>query len=148
LTRRSAGTIALAAAAIVLLALTLRIAVASLSPLLTRIGEEFPLPAVVVGLIGMAPPVAFALAGMVTPAIERRLGLERSVLIAAITAAVMLGLRAAALDAWSLLGATAGVFAAVGVANVLIPTVVKKYFPERIGLMTTVYSTAMAVASA
>ena len=147
MTRRSAGTIALAAAAIVLLALTLRIAVASLSPLLTRIGEEFPLPAVVVGLIGMAPPVAFALAGMVTPAIERRLGLERSVLVAAITAAVMLGLRAAAVDAWSLLGATAGVFAAVGVANVLIPTVVKKYFPERIGLMTTVYSTAMAVAT-
>ncbi len=68
-------------------------------------------------------------------------------LIAAITAAVMLGLRAAAVDAWSLLGATAGVFAAVGVANVLIPTVVKKYFPERIGLMTTVYSTAMAVAT-
>ncbi|MDR6689896.1 CP family cyanate transporter-like MFS transporter [Microbacterium sp. 1154] len=147
MTRRSAGTIALAAAAIVLLALTLRIAVASLSPLLTRIGEDFPLPAAVVGLIGMAPPVAFALAGMVTPAIERRLGLERSVLIAAVTAAVMLGLRAAAVDAWSLLGATAGVFAAVGVANVLIPTVVKKYFPERIGLMTTVYSTAMAVAT-
>ena len=130
-----------------LLALTLRIAVASLSPLLTRIGEDFPLPAAVVGLIGMAPPVAFALAGMVTPAIERRLGLERSVLIAAVTAAAMLGLRAAAVDAWSLLGATAGVFAAVGVANVLIPTVVKKYFPERIGLMTTVYSTAMAVAT-
>ncbi|PNW10020.1 MFS transporter [Microbacterium testaceum] len=147
MTRRRAGTIALAAAAIVLLALTLRIAVASLSPLLTRIGEDFPLPAAVVGLIGMAPPVAFALAGMVTPAIERRLGLERSVLIAAVTAAAMLGLRAAAVDAWSLLGATAGVFAAVGVANVLIPTVVKKYFPERIGLMTTVYSTAMAVAT-
>lgn len=147
MTRRRAGTIALAATAVVLLALTLRIAVASLSPLLTRIGEEFSLPAAVVGLIGMAPPVAFALAGMVTPAIERRLGLERSVLIAAVTAAAMLALRAAAVDAWSLLGATAGVFAAVGVANVLIPTVVKKYFPERIGLMTTVYSTAMAVAT-
>ncbi|WAC70498.1 CynX/NimT family MFS transporter [Microbacterium sp. SL75] len=147
MTRRRAGTIALAATAVVLLALTLRIAVASLSPLLTRIGEEFSLPAAVVGLIGMAPPVAFALAGMVTPAIERRLGPERSVLIAAVTAAAMLALRAAAVDAWSLLGATAGVFAAVGVANVLIPTVVKKYFPERIGLMTTVYSTAMAVAT-
>lgn len=147
MTRRRAGTIALTATAVVLLALTLRIAVASLSPLLTRIGEEFSLPAAVVGLIGMAPPVAFALAGMVTPAIERRLGLERSVLIAAVTAAAMLALRAAAVDAWSLLGATAGVFAAVGVANVLIPTVVKKYFPERIGLMTTVYSTAMAVAT-
>ncbi|SDO39306.1 MFS transporter, CP family, cyanate transporter [Microbacterium sp. ru370.1] len=147
MTRRAAGTLALAAAAIVLLALTLRIAVASLSPLLVVIGRDFPLPAAVVGLIGMAPPVAFALSGMVAPAIERRLGLERSVLIAAIVAASMLGLRAAAVDAWTLLAATAGVFAAVGVANVLIPAVVKKYFPERIGLMTTVYTTTMAVAT-
>ncbi len=147
MTSRRAGTIALAAAAVVLLALTLRIAVASLSPLLTVIGRDFEVPAALVGLIGMAPPVAFALSGMVTPALERRLGLERTVLIAAVVGATMLSLRAAAVDAWSLLAATAGIFAAVGVGNVLLPTVVKKYFPDRIGLMTTVYSTTMAVAT-
>ncbi|MBD8217081.1 MFS transporter [Microbacterium sp. CFBP 13617] len=138
---------ALAAAAIVLLALTLRIAVASLSPLLTTIQRDFDVPAAIVGLIGMAPPVAFALAGTVTPAIERRIGLERLVLVAAVVAAAMLGLRAAAIDAFSLLAATAGVFGAVGIANVLLPAVVKKYFPTRIGVMTTVYSTTMAVAT-
>jgi CP family cyanate transporter-like MFS transporter len=147
LTPRAAGTVAWAAAAIVLLALTLRIAVASLSPLLTIISRDFPLPAAVVGLIGMAPPVAFALSGVVTPVIERRVGLERLVLLAAIAAAATLGLRALATDAWTLLAATAGVFASVGVANVLIPAVVKKYFPERVGLMTTVYTTTMAVAT-
>ena len=147
MTSRRAGTVAWAAAAIVLLALTLRIAVASLSPLLTAISRDFPLPAAVVGLIGMAPPVAFALSAVVTPAIERRVGLERLVLIAAATAAAMLGLRAVAVDAGTLLAATAGVFAAVGVANVLLPAVVKKYFPDRVGLMTTVYSTTMAVAT-
>lgn len=147
MTPRAAGTVAWAAAAIVLLALTLRIAVASLSPLLTIISRDFPLPAAVVGLIGMAPPVAFALSGVVTPVIERRVGLERLVLLAAIAAAATLGLRALAMDAWTLLAATAGVFASVGVANVLIPAVVKKYFPERVGLMTTVYTTTMAVAT-
>ncbi len=96
----------------------------------------------------MAPPVAFALSAVVTPVIERRVGLERLVvLIAAAAAAAALGLRAVAVDAWTLLAATAGVFAAVGVANVLIPAVVKKYFPERVGLMTTVYTTTMAVAT-
>ncbi|KZE33957.1 MFS transporter [Microbacterium sp. T32] len=147
MTSRRAGTVVWAAAAIVLLALTLRIAVASLSPLLSAISRDFPLPAPVVGLIGMAPPVAFALSAVVTPAIERRVGLERLVLIAAATAAAMLGLRAVAVDAGTLLAATAGVFAAVGVANVLLPAVVKKYFPDRVGLMTTVYSTTMAVAT-
>lgn len=147
MTPRRAGMAALAAAAIVLLALTLRIAVASLSPLLTTIQRDFDVPAAIVGLIGMAPPVAFALAGTVTPAIERRIGLERLVLVAAVIAAAMLGLRAAAVDAFSLLAATAGVFGAVGIANVLLPAVVKKYFPTRIGVMTTVYSTTMAVAT-
>lgn len=147
MTPRRAGTVAWAAAAIVLLALTLRIAVASLSPLLAVISRDFALPAAVVGLIGMAPPVAFALSAVVTPAIERRVGLERLVLIAAVAAAAALGLRVVAVDAWTLLAATAGVFAAVGVANVLIPAVVKKYFPERMGLMTTVYTTTMAVAT-
>ena len=147
MTPRRAGMAALAAAAIVLIALTLRIAVASLSPLLTTIQRDFDVPAAIVGLIGMAPPVAFALAGTVTPAIERRIGLERLVLVAAVVAAAMLGLRAAAVDAFSLLAATAGVFGAVGIANVLLPAVVKKYFPTRIGVMTTVYSTTMAVAT-
>lgn len=147
MTPRRAGMAALAAAAIVLLALTLRIAVASLSPLLTTIQRDLDVPAAIVGLIGMAPPVAFALAGTVTPAIERRIGLERLVLVAAVVAAAMLGLRAAAVDAFSLLAATAGVFGAVGIANVLLPAVVKKYFPTRIGVMTTVYSTTMAVAT-
>lgn len=147
MTPRRAGTVALAAAAIVLLALTLRIAVASLSPLLVVIERDFPLPAAVVGLIGMAPPVAFAISGFVTPAIERRVGLERLVLLAAVVAAAMLGMRAIAVDAITLLAATAGIFAAVGVANVLLPAVVKKYFPTRIGLMTTIYTTTMAVAT-
>jgi CP family cyanate transporter-like MFS transporter len=147
LTPRRAGTVALAAAAIVLLALTLRIAVASLSPLVTIISRDFALPTAVVGLIGMAPPVAFALSAIVTPVIERRIGLERLVLMAAVAAAAALALRAVAVDAWTLLAATAGVFAAVGVANVLIPAVVKKYFPDRVGLMTTVYTTTMAVAT-
>ena len=147
MTPRRAGTVALAAAAIVLLALTLRIAVASLSPLLVVIERDFPLPAAVVGLIGMAPPVAFAISGFVTPAIERRVGLERLVLLAAVVAAAMLGMRAIAVDAINLLAATAGIFAAVGVANVLLPAVVKNYFPTRIGLMTTIYTTTMAVAT-
>ena len=147
MTPRRAGTVALAAVAIALLALTLRIAVASLSPLIEVIRQDFSLPPATVGLIGMAPPVAFAVASLVTPAIERRVGLERLVLIAAIGSAAMLALRATAGSAVMLLAATGGVFLAVGAANVLIPAVVKKYFPGRIGLMTTVYSTSMAIAT-
>jgi CP family cyanate transporter-like MFS transporter len=39
------------------------------------------------------------------------------------------------------------VFAGVGTGNILLPPLVKRYFPDRIGLMTTVYSTTMAVST-
>ncbi|MFM7246152.1 MAG: EamA family transporter, partial [Actinomycetota bacterium] len=46
---------------IVLVAFSLRSAVASLSPVLDHVAADFPVSPVVVGLIGAAPPVCFAL---------------------------------------------------------------------------------------
>jgi CP family cyanate transporter-like MFS transporter len=135
---------ALAVFGIVLFAFSLRTAVASLSPVLGHIGEDFPLPAAVVGLIGTAPPVCYAVFGILTPRLERRFGLERLAVAAMAVAAVGLIARALSVDGVSLLLSTAVIFAAVGVGNVLLPPLVKKYFPDRIGLMTTIYSTTLA----
>jgi CP family cyanate transporter-like MFS transporter len=55
--------------------------------------------------------------------------------------------RGLATDATTLLVSTALIFAAVGVGNILLPPLVKKYFPDRIGLMTTIYSTTLAVST-
>ncbi|MFE7845430.1 CynX/NimT family MFS transporter [Microbacterium sp. NPDC057407] len=138
---------ALALVGIVLFAFSLRTAVASLSPVLPQVQGEFPVPAVVVGLIGTAPPVCYAVFGLLTPLLERRFGLEKLALAAMIVAAAGMVFRALAVDAGTLLLATTAIFAAVGVGNILLPPLVKQYFPDRIGLLTTVYSTAMAVAT-
>jgi len=138
---------ALVVVGVVLMAATLRIAVASLSPVIDYLDRDFDLPAALVGLIGMAPPAAFALMGMLTPAIERRVGLERLALAAVAVGAAGLAARAMAFDAWSLFVVTALLFAAVGVGNVLLPGIVKKYFPRSVGTMTAVYATAMTVAT-
>lgn len=137
----------LALVGIVLLAFSLRSAVASLSPLFDAIGEDFALPAAVLGLIGTVPPLCFAVFGLLAAGFERRFGLERATVAA--LGAVTLGLvaRSAAVDASGLLLGSALVFAGVGVGNVLLPALVKKYFPDRIGLMTTVYSTMMAIST-
>nr|WP_211160610.1 MFS transporter [Microbacterium sp. MF43] len=137
----------LALVGIVLFAFSLRSAVASLSPLFDHIGEDFAVPPAVIGLIGTAPPVCFAVFGLVTPALERRFGLER--LAVAAMAVVTLGLiaRAVAPNSALLLAGTALIFAAVGSGNILLPPLVKRYFPDRIGLLTTVFSTTMAVAT-
>lgn len=137
----------LAVLGIILFAFSLRSAVASLSPLYEAIGDEFTLPAVVIGLIGAAPPVCYAIFGLLTPSLERRFGLERLAVGVLTLAAAGLVLRGLAANAQMLLGSTVLVFIAVGVGNVLLPPLVKKYFADRLGLMMTIYSTMMAVST-
>ena len=138
---------ALALVGIVLFAFSLRSAVASLSPLVSLISRDFALPAPLLGLIGTAPPVCFAVFGLLAPRFERRFGLERVAVAAIVVVAVGLVARGFAVDSLTLLAATALVFAGVGVGNILVPPLVKKYFPHRVGLLTAVYTTTMAVAT-
>ena len=137
----------LALLGIVLVAFSLRSAVASLSPVIDHVAADFPVSPVVLGMIGSAPPVCFAVFGLLTPLFERRFGLERVAVAAIALMSIGLLLRGVAFDSWSLLGATALVFAGVGSGNVLLPPLVKKYFPDRLGLMMTLYSTTMAVST-
>ena len=63
---------ALALVGIVLFAFSLRSAVASLSPVLAFISADFAVPPAIIGLIGTAPPVCYAVFGILTPQLERR----------------------------------------------------------------------------
>ena len=130
-----------------LFAFSLRSAVASLSPLYDHIAADFDVPAAVIGLIGTAPPVCYAVFGLLTPALERRFGLERLAVVAMVVVAIGLIVRSLAPGAGLLLAGTALIFAAVGVGNILLPPLVKRYFADRVGLMTTVFSTTMALAT-
>jgi CP family cyanate transporter-like MFS transporter len=138
---------ALALVGIALFAFSLRSAVASLSPVLDHIRGDFDVPAWIVGAIGTAPPVCYAIAGLLTPRIERRLGLERFTAVALLVVTAGLVARGLATDAVTLTLATAVIFAGVGSGNILLPPLVKKHFPDRIGLVTTLYSTTMALST-
>ena len=56
-----------------------------------------------------------------------------------------LGGRAAAQDSTVFLGLSAVALAGMATANVLIPSLVKLHFPDRIGRATAIYTTALAV---
>lgn len=133
---------------IVLIALSLRTPVAALSPILDRIGEDIALDPVVLGAIGAAPPLAFAASGFVAPWLARRFGLERTVVTAIVAMALGHLGRALAGEALSLGLATLLTLMGVGVGNVLLPSLVRKYFPHRIGLLTGLYASVLSVSTA
>ena len=138
---------ALALTGIVLVAFNLRTAVASLSPILAQLEQDIPLSAVAVGFLGMLPPLCYAVFGIVTPLIARRFGLEVTLVAAlAVLTAGLAGRGLAGTAAWLLVASTV-TFAAVGVGNVLLPPLVKRYFPDRVGLLTTVYVTLLSVST-
>ena len=135
---------ALAVIGILLCAFSLRSAVASLSPVVDLIGDDFEVSPAVLGVIGTLPPACFAVFGILTPMLERRLGIERLTVIA--LGAITVGLigRGLAADTVGLLAGTAVIFAGVGMANILLPPLVKKFFADRLGVMMTIYTTTMA----
>jgi MFS transporter, CP family, cyanate transporter len=143
--RRPAGPVVLTVAAVILLAATLRVAVASLSPVLDLVGQDFAVPTAVVGVIGATPLLAFAVFGILTPMLARRASLEALAASAAALTAVGLVARALTGDAAGLLLTSMLIFAGVGVGNVLMPGLIKKYFPSSIALMTTVYISMLSL---
>ncbi len=134
-------------AAIVLSALTLRAAVTSISPLFGRIGADLHFGPTVVGLVGMLPPAMFAVSGLLTPFIAKRTGLERAALIAMLLTTVGMATRAFAPGTGSLLLLSAVALAGMGIGNVVIPPLVKRYFSDRLAMVSTIYICAMQIST-
>ncbi|MFF0816485.1 MFS transporter [Rhodococcus sp. NPDC003318] len=126
-------------AAIVLSALTLRIAVTSLTPLFDDIGNDVGFGSAVVGIFGMLPTAMFALFGILTPRLGARFGLERVALTAMVMTAAGLVARSALSGTAALLAFSALALGGMGIGNVVIPPLVKRYFSDRLGLVSTVY---------
>lgn len=126
-------------AAIILSAFTLRAAVTSVSPLFPRIGDDLGFGAGAIGVLGMLPTLMFAVFGVATPVVTSRLGLERTALAAAALTAIGIFARSFAPGYGSLLLLSAVALAGMGVGNVVIPPLVKRYFSDRLAMMSTVY---------
>lgn len=133
---------------ILLIAMSLRTPVAALSPILDQIGDEIVLDPVLLGFIGAAPPLAFAASGFAAPWLARRFGLERTVF----ASIIVMGLghlgRALASDSISLALTSVITLFGVGIGNVLLPALVRRYFPDRVGLLTALYAAVLSISTA
>jgi CP family cyanate transporter-like MFS transporter len=133
--------------AIALLAVNLRTAVSSISPVVSYIQQEISLPIISIGLLGIAAPLAFAIATFVSNKPARLFGVEKTLVMTVI--AIILGhlLRAFALDTLMLFLGSMLSLLGMGIGNVLLPVMVRRYFSNRIGLISSVYITLTAISA-
>lgn len=128
---------------VVLVSLNLRTAVTSLSPLLGVIDAEIGLGTGGMGLLGMVPTAMFALWGVLTPIVLRRMGLELLTVLAMTAAAAGQVLRALAHDPWVMGVGSLVALAGMGIGNVVAPPLVKKYFPRHVAAVSMAYITGL-----
>lgn len=127
------------------MAFTLRIAVTSVPPLTDRIAGEMFLPSWLVGILGMLPTALFGIAGLLTPLLMRAWSVEAIAVGAMLASALGQGVRAVAPETGLFLAGSALALAGMGAGNVVLPPMVRKYFPDRVGLLTALYVTVINV---
>lgn len=134
--------------AIILTALTLRAAVTVVPPLISTINEDLPLSTGTIGVLGMLPTAAFGLFGFLTPYVIRWASLERLIVLSIVVGIVGQVARVLVPNTPLFLVFSVLAFGGLGAGNVLLPPLVKKYFPAKVGLMTALYVTAISIGTA
>jgi CP family cyanate transporter-like MFS transporter len=134
--------------AIVLTGFNLRTSVNSVGPVLEEVEHGLGISSGLAGLITSMPVLCFAVIGFAGPPLAARYR-DGHVLAAAllVMTAGLVG-RVATTSVWLFLLGTVATMAGGALGNVLLPGLVKKWFPHRTGLLVGAYGTAMAVGGA
>lgn len=132
---------------IICIAANLRAPVTGVAPVLEAIQHSFGLSATMAGFLTTSPLLVFAVFSLVAAPLARWVGLERALFLA--LSAMLIGVF------WRIYPSVGSLYAgnnliAVGIAlgNVLVPSLIKLYFPQRIAFLTAIYSLMMGVSAA
>ncbi|MER5434848.1 CynX/NimT family MFS transporter [Streptomyces sp. NPDC002588] len=132
-------------AGIVLAALNLRPAITSFGALLEEVRDGLGMSGSVAGLLTSVPPLCFAVFGVTAPRLARRFGAGAVVFAGMAAIAAGLLIRPYTGGTAGFLAASALALMGIAVSNVLMPVIVKRHFPDRVGSMTGLYSMALAL---
>lgn len=131
--------------AVAALGFNLRPAAVSIGPVLDEVTTALRMSSTTAGLLTTLPVLAFAGFGALAPWLARTVGPHRVTLLSLTAVAVGLVLRARADDTLTFLALSVLALAGMATANVLLPSLVKLHFPDRVGPVTALYTTALAV---
>lgn len=132
---------------LVLLTINLRAAITGISPVLGDLRDAFGLSGVEVGVLTTLPVLCLGVFASLAPVAARRLGTETAIAgsLVLITAGILLRVVAAPLP---LFVGTVLAGAGIAMGNVLMPAVIKRAFPNRVGSLTGLAMMLMAASGA
>jgi MFS transporter, CP family, cyanate transporter len=132
--------------AVLATALNLRMAVASVPPLIDELRHSVPLSGTAAGALSTLPVVCMALGATVVPRLSRRMGHELPLVLVGMAMAAGILVRVIPGVAPLYIGTMiAGIGIALG--NVLVPSLVKRDFHARAGFMTGIYTMAISTSA-
>jgi CP family cyanate transporter-like MFS transporter len=123
----------------------MRTAVTSVGAVLDDLEDGLHVSSSAAGLITTLPVICFAGLGALTPRLATRFSVHRLLIVALVLMTIGLALRATVHDLWLFVVLSLVALVGGAVANITLPIVVKRDFPDRIGRMTAVYTTALAI---
>lgn len=138
----------LAGAGILLTAFNLRAVVTSAGALLPEIQAATGMSGTAAGVLTTLPPICFGVFGFAAGWIGRRYGARRTVAWAIGLIAIGLATRVLTDQAWVFIALTVPGLAGMAAGNILLPVLVKTWFPRQIGRATGMYTLVMAVGTA
>lgn len=132
---------------ILLIATTLRAPVTSVAPVLELIRDSFSFSTSTAGALTTLPLLAFAMTSPFAVVLSRKYGLEHSLFIALLLITSGIGLRIIG-SVWLLFLGTGIIGIGIAIANVLLPGLLKRDFPDKIAAITGAYSVTAGIAAA
>ena len=132
---------------VIFLSLILRTPITSVGAILGPLKSILDINNTVAGFITTIPLIAFAIFSPMVAKISNKVGLEKTLLLAAIIISIGLGLRFH-INTYVFFITTFIIGVGITIGNVLLPGLVKKYYPEKLGLMTGFYAVIMNVGAA
>lgn len=138
---------ALLIAGILMIATTLRVTFTGAAPLLDTIRHDYGLTTAQTGMLTTLPLLAFALISPLAAGVARRIGMERSLLIALLLICAGIGMRSLPSATWLFIG-TAVIGCGIALGNVLLPGLIKRDFPGQVARLTGAYSLTMGASAA
>jgi len=132
---------------VIFLSLILRTPITSVGAIVGPLKSILDINNTVAGFITTIPLIAFAIFSPMVAKFSNKAGLEKTLLFSAVIISIGLGLRFY-INTYVFFITTFIIGVGITVGNVLLPGLVKKYYPEKIGIMTGFYAVVMNIGAA